>query len=520
MIGFSRVSFHVAVVMACLLGTAVPGSRRGVAADPPAGFRAIFNGRDLEGWHGLNPHEVEKLTGTEKDAAVARQREAFPRHWKVEDGALVNDGSGPYACTDAEFGDGELLVEYRTVPKADSGIYIRGMPQVQIWDWNQPYDPKKKPNRRPQLGSGGLFNNPPGADGRYPLVRADRPFGEWNRFRIRQLGDLTWVWLNDQLVVDGAVLENYYDRGRPVPARGPILLQTHGGEIRWRNIFVRDIAADEAAQIVAEAEAAVRRRLAGSLALHASFDAGLDADFARGDRVARALRGGAILPAVPPEAARIEADAGRFGGAMHVPAAGDVQPFYADADGKTLRYSPTGWETTVAVWLRLDPDRVPRPGSCEPVQIVGDDVKKGVVFLEMSKDETSRLFRYAIHPLVHIWNPDTVAAAEIPFGRRPMVQVAGAPFSRDRWTHVVFTLEGVNDAARPQIGRLYIDGTLQGSIEGWEFTFNWDPASVRLVLAGGYAGWMDDVAVFDRALGDADVRQLHALPGGIRALRE
>src|SRR5207247_3699921 len=56
-----------------------------------------------------------------------------------------------------------------------------------------------------------------------------------------------------------AIPENYYDKGdksltagqrRPVPAKGPIQLQTHGGEIRWRNVFAREIPAEEAKRIL------------------------------------------------------------------------------------------------------------------------------------------------------------------------------------------------------------------------------------------------------------------------------
>lgn len=226
------------------------------AADPqpPEGFRAIFNGKDLTGWHGLNPHSVVKLEGEKKEAMLKKMREEFPTNWTVENGELVNDGHGPYATTDEEFGDIDLLIEYKTVPKADSGIYLRGVPQVQIWDKTQVFDPAK-PTRRPHLGSGGLFNNTPDTPGRDPLVVADKDFGEWNSFRIRQIGARTWVWLNDKLVVDGAMMENYYDRTQPFPAKGPIMLQTHGGEIRWRNLFVHDITPDEAKKILAEADA-------------------------------------------------------------------------------------------------------------------------------------------------------------------------------------------------------------------------------------------------------------------------
>ena len=221
-------------LLACLLSLPL------FADTPPDGFRALFNGKDLSGWHGLNPHEAAKLTGQKKAAYLAKQRADFPLHWRVENGELVNAGTGPYATTDEEFGDIELRIEYKTVAKADSGIYLRGQPQVQIWDLNQVFDPKK-PDRKPHLGSGGLFNNTPGTPGRDPLVIADKPFGEWNTFRIVQKGDVTTVWLNGKLVVDHAKMENYWDRAQPLLSKGPLMLQTHGGEIRWRNLFVKTL---------------------------------------------------------------------------------------------------------------------------------------------------------------------------------------------------------------------------------------------------------------------------------------
>jgi len=210
------------------------------AETPPEGFRSLFNGKDLSGWHGLNPHQGPKLTGEKKAADLAKQRADFPQHWRVENGELVNAGTGPYATTDEDFGDIELRIEYKTVAKADSGIYLRGAPQVQIWDLNQVFDPKK-PDRKPHLGSGGLFNNTPGAPGRDPLVIADKPFGEWNTFRIVQQGDVTTIWLNGKLVVDHAKMESYWDRAQPLPAKGPIMLQTHGGEIRWRHLYLKTL---------------------------------------------------------------------------------------------------------------------------------------------------------------------------------------------------------------------------------------------------------------------------------------
>ena len=57
------------------------------------------------------------------------------------------------------------------------------------------------------------------------------------QFRILQVGDRVTVYLNDKLVVDQARLENFWNHNLPLPKQGPIQLQTHGGEIRWRNIL-------------------------------------------------------------------------------------------------------------------------------------------------------------------------------------------------------------------------------------------------------------------------------------------
>lgn len=509
---------HRILLLTVVLGGLLP-LQNGWGAEPvpPEGFRAIFNGRDLTGWYGLNPHGVEKLEGEKKAANLAQQRAEFPKNWKVENGELVNDGHGPYATSETEFGDIELLIDYKTVPKADSGIYLRGAPQVQIWDWNQVYDPKN-PTRRPHLGSGGLFNNTPGTSGRDPLLLADRPFGEWNQFRIRQIGDLTWVWLNDKLVVDGAVMENYYERSKPLVAKGPIMLQTHGGEIRWRNIFVKEISPEAAKQILAEHDAATRKRLTESLTLHASFDKGLDAEIAKGDKACYVVQGKELAPASPNDDVRLVPEAGRYGGALHFTKKNNFRPVYKDAG--TLGYNDKNWTTSVSVWLRLNPDKDLEPGYCDPVQIVGDDTKKGFIFLEWSKDEAPRFFRYAIRPLFHIWNPDNVQWADIPFNKRPMVQVEKAPFAQDKWTHAVFTLENLNDKSKRQIGKLYLNGKLQGTIENWDLTFGWDPKQVQLVLGAAYVGHMDDLAVFNRALTDGEVKLLYGLEKGVSELQK
>src|SRR2546430_1203412 len=151
-------------------------------------------------------HNTTLCAPTLATAAPGDVRSETPKYWRVENGELVNDGKGPYATTDKEYGDIELLIEYKTVAKADSGIYLRATPQVQIWDTTKEGG---KWDRGADKGSGGLFNNAKDAPGRDPLVHADKPFGEWNTFRILQVGERTTVYFNGKLVVDHARLENY-----------------------------------------------------------------------------------------------------------------------------------------------------------------------------------------------------------------------------------------------------------------------------------------------------------------------
>jgi len=220
---------------------------------PPKGFTLLFNQKDLTGWWGAETEDPRKYLALPPEAFKNKHDkslEDIQRHWRVENSELVNDGKGLYLTTDKFYGDFELLVDYRTVPLADSGIYLRGCPQVQIWDSTE----TAKFNLGADKGSGALWNNSPGAPGKDPLMKADRPFGEWNHFRIIMAGSRVWVWLNDQQTVNGALMENYYDRKLPVPPKGPLQLQTHGGEIRWRNLFIREIGSDEANKLLRDTD--------------------------------------------------------------------------------------------------------------------------------------------------------------------------------------------------------------------------------------------------------------------------
>ena len=196
----------------------------------PVGFTPLFNGKDLTGWKGLvaDPIKRAKMTPEQLAEAQAKADENMRAHWKAEDGMLVFDGHGQNLCTAKDYKDFEMLVDWKILPKGDSGIYLRGSPQVQIWDHT------KNP-----VGSGGLYNNQ--KNPRNPLLCADNPVGEWNSFRIKMVGEKVTVYLNDKLVVDNVTLENYWDRHQPIFPTGQIELQNHGDKLWFRNLYIREL---------------------------------------------------------------------------------------------------------------------------------------------------------------------------------------------------------------------------------------------------------------------------------------
>jgi len=205
---------------------------------PPEGFTALFNGQDLTGWKGLlsppndNPVKRAKLSPADHAVAQARADERMMENWKVVKGVLEFDGKGDSLCTARDYGDFEMLVDWKIPENADSGIYLRGSPQVQIWD---PFHPL----HGSEVGSGGLYNNQKNPS--KPLKRADRWISDWNRFRILMVGEKVHVFLNGELVVNDVTLENYWDRTKPIFSTGQIELQNHGNNLYFKNIYVREI---------------------------------------------------------------------------------------------------------------------------------------------------------------------------------------------------------------------------------------------------------------------------------------
>ncbi|MEY4004287.1 MAG: hypothetical protein RLZZ221_383 [Verrucomicrobiota bacterium] len=267
--------------------------------------------------------------------------------------------------------------------------------------------------------------------------------------------------------------------------------------------------------------AAPNDTLRSALVFHAPFDTTADASFAKGDprvyTAADRTKRANATPGLPPaEDTRIVADAGRFGGALEFRRKIKPQVFYRGGDN--LGYQPKNWQGSISFWLRLDPDRDLEPGYCDPVQFVGQAWNEGNLFVEFSKDHTPRHFRFAIMAVTRYWNPQNRKWEEMPEPERPMTAVHRPPFSRERWTHVLVTFSRINSGAPDGRGTLYLDGRKQGSFSGWNNTFNWDVSQSALTVGLAYTGFIDDLAVFNRELDDAEAATIFALPRGIAGL--
>jgi HEAT repeat protein len=204
------------------------------------GFVPMFNGKNLDGWQGMlldgNPVKIAKLSEKERNKAQEEANKKMLENWSVRNGQIIFNGHGANLVSAKEYKDFELVVDWKITKEGDSGIYLRGTPQVQIWDTS-------RVEVGAQVGSGGLYNN--NADNiRNPLKVADNPINEWNTFRITMIGENVTVYLNGELVVDNVRMDNYWDRSIPIFESGTIELQAHGNELAFRDIYVREINTD------------------------------------------------------------------------------------------------------------------------------------------------------------------------------------------------------------------------------------------------------------------------------------
>lgn len=247
-----------------------------------------------------------------------------------------------------------------------------------------------------------------------------------------------------------------------------------------------------------------------ALTFYASFDKTPAADFSLGDphlywatNMARPRVG---QPGLPPNWAVIHNLEGRAGRSLRFIRKDPGMVFYQAAGN--VPYQAENWSGTVSFWLRVDPAAELAEGFCDPVQITSKEWNDAAFFVEFEKRATGIPFRLGVYADKNVWNPEGREWSKIPPAEKPLITVVNPPFAGHKWTHVVFTFANFNTGQSNGVARLYLDGRFISEIAGRQQTFHWEPAEARLMIGLNYLGGFDDLAVFNRALEDAEVQRL------------
>ena len=256
--------------------------------------------------------------------------------------------------------------------------------------------------------------------------------------------------------------------------------------------------------------------LVKALTLYASFNKGVNADFAKGDarlftRVQTQPTRGVREGLQTQGATRLVSGQGLNGNGLQFTKRNAPWIFFKGH--KNVSYEQKDWSGTVSVWLRLDPETDLDPGYCDPIQLTTRAWNDAAFFVDFDKEGDPRDFRLGAFADLQVWNPEN---KEIPEDQRPLHKVHNPPFDRNEWTHVVFTWEKFNTGAKDGIAILYLNGKKQGTVTGWNQIFSWkSDEESRLYLGLNYIGFFDELSCFDRALSGGEIQTLFGLENDV-----
>jgi hypothetical protein len=261
--------------------------------------------------------------------------------------------------------------------------------------------------------------------------------------------------------------------------------------------------------------------LGAALTFHAAFDGTLDAVYAAGDPRLYSAKdrrsAAAATPGVNPEQIKLVPGAGRHGDAVRMTLKASPLVFYRGQ--RNIQYEERDWSGTVSVWLSLDPDKELAPGYSDPLIITPRSWDDASMFVDFTRDDVPRRFRFAAFADKAVWNPGGRGWDDVPVVERPMIEVARPPFASGRWTHVAWTWSGFNADGTGGVLRGYLDGKPAGTLTGRRQMYTWNPAEVLIALGVEFNGLVDELAIFNRALSDEEIRTLHTLAGGVASLK-
>ncbi|MEY4692653.1 MAG: hypothetical protein RIT19_2978 [Verrucomicrobiota bacterium] len=262
-------------------------------------------------------------------------------------------------------------------------------------------------------------------------------------------------------------------------------------------------------------------RLASSLVFHAPFDHLPDAVVGAGDR--RFQTGPKweapriTQPGLPTNGAVwVDPRGGRHGGALRferkIP---QVVGFRVEGN---FPWRTNQWSATVGFWLRSTPEiDIPKEYS-DVIQITSKAWDDAALFVEFTPDDLPKHLRLGAYADKKVWNPQGRDWDKMPLSEKPLVVVTHPPFRREEWHQVVFTCDRFNSGRADGRVALYLDGQPAGELPERQQSYGWKLDDALMMLGLGYTGWMDDLAVFDRALSAEEVKALYRLPGGVSDL--
>lgn len=260
--------------------------------------------------------------------------------------------------------------------------------------------------------------------------------------------------------------------------------------------------------------------LSGSLTFFASFDQALTADVSNGDSLMYRAptwnrRNEAVAYHSSNTHLRIAEGEGRYKNALWID--NSYTPVYFYKGKENVDYTAGEWEGTVSFWLRLTPDEDLHDGYSDPIQLTTRAWNDGALFVDFT-DVSPRIFRFAFFPDRHVWDPDYRDWDDVPIKERPMIEVSESIFTHQEWVHVAFAYSKFNTGEKNGVVRSYINGTLHGTLDGREKTFTWKPEEIAIWLGYNYRGYVDELAIFNRALRSDEIESIYSLEHGISGI--
>jgi len=260
--------------------------------------------------------------------------------------------------------------------------------------------------------------------------------------------------------------------------------------------------------------------LSEALTFYASYDNGVEADFALGDKTLytrpkkREIDSTQI--GLHKEGIIHTKDQGKIGGALKFVDKKRGYIYYPSQNN--IEYSSEDWNGTVSFWLSLDPNKDLKPGFCDPIQITDVSYNDASIWVDFTKNNP-RVFRLGVIGDREAWNPTPKGPDnENPIFIKQLPPVENPPFGRGEWTHVVISYAHLNTERGE--ASLYMNGELKAKRSPITDPFTWELEKSNIYLGLSYIGLMDEITIFNKCLSESDIKMLYNLENGGHDLLE